>query len=617
MKQNNKQEVRRRVHGVRRDFMILSIEQIPKAKTRRISWKLPKIHWSWRLILVPFRKLAGLVRLLCRKVRMHKEGVRTLAIVVLIATLVGQSGWLWTRVLDRNSTPKGTLAHAVVRWMDARRATDLADTTEPAAYPVKLAIRSNGSMFGIQYSASGVAEAYRLMEDMWSAALSSAGRLEPVQQNEYVAALKNDMAFVEFDGSIPLELIAGWMGAETPQGGDARTCGGLLLSRTGTESYRLFVRDAVTGTAYSATTELTTAQFSSTAESFVANDCTMAAETDTVIAPDTLQFTGEQTFVSITFGPYTGSMATILEALRMDGRAAQETAYATGDSTRVYVDDESVVRVTQDGVLTYRSETGLRAYEQRTLREQEARQKCAQLGRNLSAELLDAMNSGGEAHLTKAYVDDNGRYVTVFSMRINGVPADNDLGYFARYEFEEGAMVRADVVLRTCEAAGSAVTVMPEKVAASSLRDATAMLSLRYTDRVDLLPDDDSETGSTTQNSQPLTTGQGTASGYLDTGTSTTDDSWVTGSVKTETGINWSGSLNGTEQSTTEAGRIDETTALSTTTSSMTAEVQWKFLRYSRSLVAEEETKLPNGTPEISCHMPNFLTPLGEGGEQG
>ena len=168
------------------------------------------------------------------------------------------------------------------------------------------------------------------------------------------------------------------------------------------------------------------------AESFVPNDCTMAAETDTVIAPDTLQFTGEQTFATITFGPYTGSMAGLLSALRMDGQAAQENVYSTTDGTRVYVSGDAVAEVTRGGVLTYRAENGVRAYEKGTLLTREAHRKCAQLGRSLSAQLLDAMNSGGEAHLTKAYTAADGRYVTVFSLRINGVPADNDLGYFAR-----------------------------------------------------------------------------------------------------------------------------------------------------------------------------------------
>jgi hypothetical protein len=524
---------------------------------------------------------------------------------VLTVTLIGESGWLWTRALDTDSTPKGTLAHAIVRWMSDRSATDLADTTEPAAYPVKLAVRTEDTMFGIQYSASGVSEAYRLTEDMWSAALSSAERLEPVQQNEYEAALKYDMAFVEFDGSVPLELIAGWMGAETPQNGSSRTCGGLLISKTDGQHYRLFVRDAATGLIYAADTALTEAQFSSMAESFVANDCTMAIDTDTVIAPDTLQFTGEQTFASLTFSPYTGSMETILESLRMDGQSAQETAYTTSDGTRVYVDEDAVVRVTQNGVLTYRSENGIQAYQSRTLREQEARQKCAQLGRNLSAELLDAMNSGGEAHLVRAYTNDEGRYVTVFAMRINGVPADNELGYFARYEFEEGAMVRADVVLRICEATGSTVTVMPERVVASSLSDATAMLSLRYTDTATLLSDDSKSTTATEQNSEPLTSGTGTENGYLNTAVETADDSWVTESDSTD----WSSVLTGTDDT-----QMETDTELTATTTSVTTDAEWKFLHYRQS-IQEENSAMANGIPEITSHQPDYLTPLGERGE--
>ena len=580
----NRQKMRRRVHGVRRNFTVERViyEQEPP-KRKKISRKA---------IMAPVRGVRSFVHT-------HKEGVRTVAIAVLTVTLIGQSGWLWTKVLDRNSTPKGTIAHTAVRWLDERQSVDLADTSAPAAYPTKLAIRSDGEMFGIQYSADGVSEAYRLTEDMWGAALGSAGPLKSVQKNEYTAALTRDMAYLEFDGSVSLELIAGWMGVSMPQNGESRTCGGLLISKTGTNLYRLFVRDAETGTTYAAETGLTDADFSQAAESFVPNDCTMAAETDTVIAPDTLQFTGEQTFATITFRPYTGSMTALLSSLRMDGQAAQETSYATTDGTRVYVSDDAAVEVTGDGVMTYRAENGVRAYEKGTLLTREAHRKCAQLGRNLSAQLLEAMNSGGEAHLTKAYTTKEGRYVTVFSLRINGVPADNDLGYFARYEFEDGAMVRADAVLRTCEATGSAVTVMPEKIAASSRRDATATLSLRYTDTAQLLPDKKAADTPT----EPLSTGQNTASGYLNTGTSTEDDSWVAQSSQSGTGVNWN---TGVSADGTETGML----------SGVTAEAKWKFLWYNPTEPAESGRTAALIPSEITGHFPDFLTPIGEGGER-
>lgn len=580
----HEEKMRRRVHGVRRNFTVERViyEEDPKQKpAERSQRRRPAVHMR------AVRSFAYI----------HREGMRTTAIALLTAALIGQSGWLWTRVLDRNSTPKGTIAHTAVQWLDERQSADLADTAAPAAYPTKLAISRDGEMFGIQYSADGVAEAYRLTEDMWGAALGSAGPLKSVQQNEYAAALQRDMAYLEFDGSVPLELISGWLGVSMPQNGERRTCGGLLLSKTGTDAYRLFVRDAETGTTYAAETGLTDAQFSQAAESFVANGCTMAAGTDTVIAPDTLQFTGEQTFATITFGSYTGSMTSLLSALRMDGQAAQETSYSTTDGTRVYVSGGAVAEVSRDGVMTYRTEDGMRAYEKGTLLAREAHRKCAQLGRSLSAQLLDAMNSGGEAHLTKAYTAEDGRYVTVFSLRINGVPADNDLGYFARYEFEDGAMVRADVVLRTCEAAGDVVTVMPEKIAASSRRDATATLSLRYTDTAQLLPDDDSSRGDTP--TEPLTAGQGTASGYLNTGTSTEDDSWVNQSADSGTGMDWSSS---------------EADGLSETGVRVTAEAKWKFLWYNQTKPTEREDALVPS--EITGHMPDFLTPIGEGGER-
>lgn len=161
-------------------------------------------------------------------------------------------------------------------------------------------------------------------------------------------------------------------------------------------------------------------------------------------------------------------------------------------------------------------------------------------------------------------------------------------------------MVRADVVLRTCEAAGDAVTVMPEKIAASSRRDATAALSLRYTDTAPLLPD--TNRGQTDTPSEPLTAGGGTASGYLNTGTATEDDSWVTRSDSS--GAAWNSTAEQTAAGLAETGvRV-------------TAEAEWKFLWYNPTKPVEEDRAAALLPSEITGHMPDFLTPIGEGGER-
>lgn len=530
----------------------------------------------------------------------HSDGVRSAGIIALAVCMVGQSGFFWSRILDRDSTPKGTIAHAIVRWLDNRNA-NRSDVIEAAAYPTKLAVRSDDGLYGIQYSAAGTKTAWELTEDVWSSALSAAKKIEVSSESEYSMALQHSMMFAEFDGSIPLTLIAGWIGAETPTNGDSINCGGILLTREDADSYRLYFRDSKTDVIYSAGTELTDVDFDSAASSFAANDCTMAVETETQVFPDTLQFTQAQSFDSITIAPYTGSMTGLLEALGMDGQSAQETAYSTQDGTMVYVGDGTAVRVTSGGVMTYKAEEGVRAYTG-SLTKTDREQKCAQLGYTISSEFLEAMGSGGEAHLTKAYTNDEGRYVTVFALHIDGVPVDNELGYFARFEFDEGALVRSDAVLRTCVVTGSAVTVMPEKVAASARNDSTALLSLRYIDSASLGADDRWSAESTSDGT-------------------TVDDSWVNdgsdilgADTQTEDGL-WTDS---TSYDDTYYDSMNSTSStLNSTGDSVSAQAQWKFILYHEDEKAQENIAGDFNQDNIDftiCHMPDLLTPLDDEG---
>lgn len=554
----------------------------------------------------------------------HTRGLHTAAIAVLTVTLVAESGYLWSCVLYPNSTPRGTIAHTVVRWLSSHGAGD-SGTVQPAAYPVKLAVRmQSDGLYGLQYSADGMQQVWQQTEDVWSTALMTAQRLHTATIEEYRDALQKPMLFAEYDGSVPLSLVAGWLGAATPQNGEDCVCGGLLISRESKDNYQLFVRDAADGSIWNTKITLTDAEFSAMEANFTANDCTLAAETDTIISPDTLQFQEEQSFDSVTFHPYSGSMLALLNALGMDGQAAEESAYRTTDGTMVYVDEDASVHVTPESVMSYRSENGVRAYEE-NLRQADAWQKCAQMGRTISASLLEGMNSGGEAHLTKAYEDEQGRYVTVFSLHIDGVPVDNALGYFARYVFEDGALVQADVVLRTCEVTGDVVSVMPETVAAAARRDAKALLSLRYTDTATLRTEKSALDQYNNANNN-------TGSDVLDDGETETDTSWVD-DLTTESESSWVNSgtnstdwnnSGDTSTDTSTNGGVEST--LNTTGTSVSAQAQWKFLLYNvDELDLVQETMIPTRLsderpPEdvkdldITWHMPDFLTPLGEGG---
>lgn len=608
-----KEHKKRVVYGIdRQEYIMIAVQW--KKKPRKRPDRLKTLGARGKM----------LGKACIRAVRGHRSGLQTAGIAVLTVTMVAQGGWIWSRMLDAGSTPKNSIARSIVRRLNERNIRS--DTIEPAAYPIKMAVRNEEGLYGIQYSVVGMTDVYSQTEALWSTALGQCSALRLTTQNEYAAALKNHMVFMEFEGSIPLKLLAGWLDTEVPNGGNDRSCSALLISRGNPGGYHIYLRDAETGTFLTAQTVLSDAEFDSVINLFRPNGCQMAAEANTVISPDTLHFPQQQGFDTITIRPYEGGIDTVMQSFYMDGSSAQQSAYTTQSGTMLYSDDTATLRITSDKMLSYDSDSGIRAFRG-SLRSGDAIQAYAQLGKTISTTLLENINSSGEAQLIKAYTDDDGRYVTVFALRIDGVPLDNDVGYFARYEFEDGAMVHADAVLRVCAITGNVATIMPESVAASVRKDATAQLSLRYTDTAPL-----KESSKSTMRSS--------GSRNLLGGTQTADDSWVEQAEVNQSGT-WLDSSPQQGQQNTEEGQFEEQTEdpllndqIEITNESelqnqsvvngtadtsevgqvVSATATWKFLLYHASQADDIVLPEPGQLPDIVCQMPDLLQPLGAKG---
>ena len=423
------------------------------------------------------RAISALTRAVRGWVRRHREGLHSLLLVLLVAALIGQCGLLWGRVLTLDSMPAG--ARTLLASLTQREQTT---DNSAAALPIRFAARSGDGLYGIQYNADGLADAYESTADIWAQAWSHAGELTPATAAQYRSALRQTMLLMEYDGTIPVHILTGWLGLTPPDGTAQRAAGAVALCRDADGAYTLYLRDSRTGGIFCAPTAADDSLFGAAVGQFEPNDCTLAADTDDrSVSPDLLYFPGGETFDVLSFDAYRGGDGwdDVLTAFGMDADAAETTAY-TADGVRVYVSGSSTVRLAEDGSMRYDG-TSLRLPASRG---NDRLMQCIQMGYDLSRAALDAVGIGASAALTDAYTDENGRYIAVFGLQIGGVPADNKVtGYFARYEFEGGAMVHANLALRTCQTTGETVAIMPEKQAAASL-DASvdAVLSLRYID---------------------------------------------------------------------------------------------------------------------------------------
>lgn len=426
-----------------------------------------------RRISAVFRRVSGLLRT-------HREGLRSLLLVVLVVTLVVQSGALWSRVLTRDSIPWSGLRARSAASAQAGQGTD----NSAGAVPIRFAARGKDGLYGIQYNTDGLKIAYEDTADVWAQALENAEN--PTQSNvgQYRTALQQEMLLMEYDGSVPLHIIAGWLGMELPKALDNCIIGAAALCRSADNTYTLYLRDSTDGSLACAQTAVEDSLFDAAVGQFEPNDCLLAADQDdAVVSPDLLYFPGGETFAVVSFQAYNGSdgLEDLLAAFDLDADVAVDNAYTT-DGVTVYVSGSNAVRMAEDGSMRYDG-TGVGVTASSG---HDQLMQYVQTGYELTGAVLDAIDSGASASMTSAYTDsDTGRYIVVYGLQIGGVPVDNNVtGYFARYEFEGGELVHADLALRTCQTTGETVAVMPEKQAAAALDSAAdAVLSLRYVDK--------------------------------------------------------------------------------------------------------------------------------------
>ncbi|MDO4286120.1 MAG: hypothetical protein Q4C40_00175 [Eubacteriales bacterium] len=412
-----------------------------------------------------------------RFIRRHSHTLRSLLIVVLVVTLAAQCWRLWSAVLPEQEDNPASLS-------DEQKQTTTDNSA--AALPIRFAARSDHGLYGVEYNTDGLEEAYEATADIWAQALERAGEPAVARMEEYRSALKNNLLLMEYDGRVPVHILAGWLNCNLTDELEDCVLGTMALCSVGNHTYLLYFRDSSTGTIRCAQTSVDEEAFDAATEQFEGNDCALAVDEEAAtVSPDLLYFYNGAACNVMSFAPYDGTdgMNDLLTAFGMDAEVAQDNAY-TSNGMKVYVSGANTVRMSSDGRMVYDGagiRIGIAHGHDRIM-------QCVQTGYRLTMEALDAIDSGAMPALTRAYTDaDTGRYIVVFGIQMNSIPVDNTkTGYFARYEFEGSILAHADLALRTSQSTGETIAVMPEKqAAAGQFIGADMCLSLRYIDEAE------------------------------------------------------------------------------------------------------------------------------------
>ena len=403
-----------------------------------------------------------------RSVKNTAKNISLVTLVVLLAVLCAAN---WLIGMNIAQMPADNLLRRVYdQLFGGAVGYELRSSGVAAAEPSQLALTVDGQLYGVQYNLTDVEAGLAAVQSVWSQALSG-GALEEAGEEELEAALSSgDCALLRYHGSIPLSVIAGWMGGSWENGGSL----GVETLVYSAGAGRLFVR-ASDGNLYAASAQVGENTLAAAQESFRGMLCAFAGG-DYAVYPETLLFDSERLSLPLLeegavdlFG--TQGSAGLEGLLQAFGFTAYTDFYTEQNGEiRVFVDNSSTLRVGAGGLLQYASAGGdssVRAYEEGEVRGQsalEAQLDCARL-------ILDEALRAGETdtHAALYAVQQDGEETTLVFMQLyGGVPVLGDSD-FATFRFaDNGTLTSATIRLQRFVASETRRTVLPARQAAAS-----------------------------------------------------------------------------------------------------------------------------------------------------
>lgn len=410
-----------------------------------------------------------------------KNTAKNALLLGLIASLLVLCAINWLVGMNVREMPADNpLRQAYAYLFGGARGYELRSSGVAAAEPAQLALTVEGRLCMVQYSLADMDAGIEAVRAVWAQVLRST-TLVDASEEELIASLSTgDCALLRYHGEIPLSLIAGWMGGTWQEETAVHT----LVYAAHEE--KLFVRTG-DGSLYAAAARVDREVWEAAQQAFRGMPCRFSGEAYAVLPETLLPDTETLSLPILTsqapalLDPQSGSgLETLLEAFSY-------TPYTRfydeqGGDVRVFVEDESTLRIGRDGLVQYAAadESGtVRAYGDGEADGAAALDAQADCARQILDAALRAADSDTHASLY-AVQRQEGQTTLVFLQMYGGIPILSDTD-FATFTFREGVLVSAQVRLNCFRAEQTRRQVLPARQAAAAATDARGLM-VAYTE---------------------------------------------------------------------------------------------------------------------------------------
>ena len=414
----------------------------------------------------------------------RKNRIKNAILLVLFVGMVMLTFVTWLSGLNLESMPADSLlARVYQRFTYGVSGFEMRTGGDAAAEPTRIAVSGADGLVGAQYHAASVSTLYTVLCGPMGQAIDSAAQLYETSEDDFAAALADEVLYFGYEGELPLALLSGWMGGSKSSMDRTDL---LLLTAKGelflhsADGYRCAKTEANPGTWREAMRELS------------AGACSFAAQRKDGllegVRPDTLLFENESTSaeqMAIRYPGYldgqSGSdLTALLEAFAYDPYVRGYTE--DKGETRVFVEDFRTLHVSSDGYVTFKTsalEGGLEAYAAGEIDPEEALYLQTDFAYTLLREVQGSMSDSSQAMLFAVEERKEDVRVLSFVQLVGGIPVDTGEP-FAWFEFQGGKLIEAQFRLRALEPTGERTPLLPSAQAAAAAPSGGVRPSLVY-----------------------------------------------------------------------------------------------------------------------------------------
>ena len=381
---------------------------------------------------------------------MRKELIFSIARKLVILTLVVSALFLLLRT-DYFSALRRTLpAESPARTEST--SVEGAAALRPRAVMVCYA---DGSRAASACDGEATEEVFLHFAALLGEALGSAGAPQNTSEAEFRALAEAGSVFVDLGAPVQLDLLTGWLGAGVFAERDMSA--DILYLGLSEEDVLLCFRSAEGGFYRCDTVAQSEALRARMGDLLLSGDASFAYENARLEGVEPYMVVLEETpdipAVSAASARDEAAPETLLEAVGMNFFVA--SYYDEADGTAVYVEEEKTLRLSPDGILSYR-DGGAPGDASPTGSLSDAVYRAFLLARDSAGAYC------GDARLMFAgALRDGGTYTVHFDYCVNGIPVRLAGGHAVTVEVAGGELLRAVVALRRYSVSEATETVLP------------------------------------------------------------------------------------------------------------------------------------------------------------